>query len=188
MLVARYQLPVNYACFTIAVWCLVPPPDFRLSTLECSLIPFFLNLHQSNFISYINGKAIPIWPSLLFKNLHTMHNLKNKVEHLNSLILEGKPLDAFELYYDDEVVMQENASAPTIGKNANRQREIEFFGSITDFRGASIENVAIGNDVAMVVWNYDYTHKDWGERKYQQVSVQNWKDGKIVKEQFFYGN
>jgi len=117
-----------------------------------------------------------------------MQSLQEKVAHLNQLILEGKAMDAFELYYDDAVVMQENEQEPTVGKDANRQREIEFFGSITEFRGASVEDVAVGDNVTMVKWNYDYTHKDWGVRKYTQISVQNWKDGKIVKEQFFYAN
>lgn len=117
-----------------------------------------------------------------------MQALKEKINHLNQLVLEGKALDAFEMYYDDEVVMQENEAAPTVGKEANRNREHAFFSSITDFRGASVLNVAIGEDVTMVVWHYDYTHKDWGVRNYRQVSVQQWKDGKIVKEQFFYGN
>lgn len=117
-----------------------------------------------------------------------MQTIQEKINHLNSLVLEGKALDAFELYYDDAVVMQENESTPTVGKDLNRQREIEFFGSITEFRGAAIEKVAVGEDVSMVVWHYDYTHKDWGVRKYKQVSVQHWKEGKIVKEQFFYAN
>lgn len=117
-----------------------------------------------------------------------MQTLKDKIEHLNQLVLEGKALDAFELYYDDEVIMQENESEPTIGKHANRQREIDFFGSITEFRGANVEGIAVGENMSTVIWKFDYTHKDWGIRNYKQVSVQHWKDGKIVKEQFFYGN
>jgi len=41
---------------------------------------------------------------------------------------------------------------------------------------------------SMVQWHVDYTHKDWGVRNYKQVSVQDWKDGRIIKEQFFYGS
>ena len=69
-----------------------------------------------------------------------------------------------------------------------RKARREFFGSITEFRGAAVEDVAVGDDVTMVKWNYDYTHKDWGVRNYTQVAVQHWKDGRIVREQFFYGN
>lgn len=117
-----------------------------------------------------------------------MQTIKEKINHLNQLILEGKALEGFELYYDDAVVMQENENPATIGKDINRQREIEFFGNITEFRGANALDVATGENVSYVKWYFDYTHKDWGVRKYTQVSVQHWKDGKIVKEQFFYGN
>jgi hypothetical protein len=122
---------------------------------------------------------------ILKKNMQT---IKEKINHLNQLILEGKALEGFDLYYDDEVVMQENENPATVGKDANRQREIDFFGSITEFRGAKPLDIAIGENISYVKWHYDYTHKDWGVRKYTQVSVQHWKDGKIVKEQFFYGN
>jgi hypothetical protein len=117
-----------------------------------------------------------------------MQTLKQKIEHLNQLVLEGKSMDAFEIYYDDEVVMQDNALPPTIGKEANRQRELEFFANITEFRGAAAEGVAVGDDITTVIWHYDYTHKEWGVRNYKQVSVQHWKNGKIVREEFFYGN
>ncbi len=118
-----------------------------------------------------------------------MTTITEKLKDLNSLVLEGKALDAFEKYYHDEVSMHENDSQPTVGKEANRLREQEFFGSITEFRGAEVVQVtAINENLSLVVWKYDYTHKDWGVRNYQQVSVQHWKDGKIIREQFIYNN
>ncbi len=117
-----------------------------------------------------------------------MNTISEKITHLNQLVESGKLLDAFELYYDDEVAMQENELQPTIGKNQNRDREKQFLGNITEFRGAKALNVGVGNDTSFVTWHFDYTHKEWGTRNYKQVSVQHWKDGKIIKEQFFYGN
>jgi hypothetical protein len=117
-----------------------------------------------------------------------MSTLLEKISDLNDLVLQGKALDAFEKYYHDEVVMQENENAPTIGKEANRLREQVFFDSITEFRSARPLKVTVGEGITMVQWQYDYTHKDWGVKNYTQVSVQEWKDGKIIKEQFFYGN
>lgn len=116
-----------------------------------------------------------------------MTTLFQKITDLNDLVLQGKALEAFDAYYDDNVIMQENENAPTIGKDANRKREEEFFSSIVEFRGAKPLKVTVGENTTMVQWQYDYTHKDWGLRNYTQVSVQEWKDGKIVKEQFFYG-
>ena len=117
-----------------------------------------------------------------------MSRILEQLNDLNSLVLSGKPLEAFEKYYHDDVVMQENNAEPTIGKDANRKREKDFFGSITDFRKAAVLHVAVNENVSFVTWQYDYTHKDWGTRNYTQVSVQQWENDKIIKEQFFYGN
>lgn len=104
------------------------------------------------------------------------------------MVLQGKAMEAFEKYYHDEVTMQENNLPPTTGKDANRKREEEFFANITEFRGAQPLKVTAGEGTTMVQWHYDYTHREWGKRDYVQVSVQQWKDGKIIHEQFFYGS
>lgn len=117
-----------------------------------------------------------------------MTTLLEKISDLNDLILQEKAMEAFEKYYHDDVIMQENANPPTIGKEANRKREEVFYASLTEFRGARPLKVTVGEGITMVQWHYDYTHKDWGVRNYTQVSVQEWKDDKIIKEQFFYGS
>lgn len=117
-----------------------------------------------------------------------MSALLKQIDELNDLVLQGRSLEAFEKYYHDDVVMQENENVPTKGKEANLLREKEFYSAITEFRSAKPLKITIGEGVSMVQWHYDYTHKDWGVRNYTQVSVQEWKDGKIIREQFFYGN
>ena len=115
-----------------------------------------------------------------------MATLLEKITDLNDLVLQGKALEAFEKYYHDDVQMQENNNEPVVGKKQNREREMEFLKNITEFRGASVKGHAVGDNISFVIWTYDYTHKEWGVRNYTQVSVQNWQDGKIIKEQFYY--
>jgi hypothetical protein len=114
--------------------------------------------------------------------------LLEKINDLNKLIVHGKALEAFEKYYHEDVVMQENENPPTISKPANRKREEEFNSKISEFREAQPLKVTTGDNITMVEWHFDYTHKDWGVRNYNQVSVQEWSDGKIVKEIFYYGS
>lgn len=117
-----------------------------------------------------------------------MKTLQEKITTLNSLVLSGKPLEAFERFYHPDVAMQENEHEPVVGKDANRRREVEFFSNVTGFsENARPLEIAIGENLTMVKWHYDYMHKDWGKKNYTQVSIQHWKDGQIVKEQFFYG-
>ena len=117
-----------------------------------------------------------------------MNTTETNIEELNALVLNGKTMEAFEKFYHQDVQMQENENPPVIGKEANREREQEFLNNVSEFRNASVEGVASNGNISFVIWNYDYTHKQWGERNYRQVSVQHWKDGQIVKEQFFYAN
>jgi hypothetical protein len=84
-----------------------------------------------------------------------METIKEKVEKMTQLILGGKAMDAFETFYHADVVMQENESTPTIGKEANRNRELEFFANITDFRKAQVQGVAIGENLSTVIWQFD---------------------------------
>jgi SnoaL-like domain len=117
-----------------------------------------------------------------------MENLKTLVDQLNQMILDGKIMDAFEKFYADDVVMQDNDYPQRVGKDENRKFEEAFVSSLTEFRGARVENVIISDGIAVVEWWFDYTHKEYGVRNYKQVAVQRWKDGKIVEEKFYYNN
>ena len=118
----------------------------------------------------------------------TESQIKTSLADLNSLVIKGKLMDAFEKYYHEDIEMQENSNAPVKGKDTNRIRELEFLSNVTEFRKASVAELAVNGNTSFVIWSYDYTHKEWGMRNYTQVSVQHWKDSKIIKEQFFYGN
>ena len=51
-----------------------------------------------------------------------MSAVKQLEQELNQMILSGKALEAFEKFYADDLVMQENDQPPRIGKAANRER------------------------------------------------------------------
>ena len=114
-------------------------------------------------------------------------SLEKRVNDLNQRILEGKILDAFEKFYAENVTMQENENEATEGKAACRVNEITFVEGITEFRNAEIKSVLISDNLSVTEWFFDFSHKDWGNRTYTQLSVQRWnEDGQIVNEKFYY--
>jgi hypothetical protein len=108
------------------------------------------------------------------------------VTDLNQMLVDNKPLEAFEKFYHPNVMMQDNHNPPTIGKDANREREKLFYGNITELRRNIPIKVAIGDNCTMVEWLMDFTHKEWGVVLLHQVSVQVWEGNQIIKENFFY--
>ena len=47
--------------------------------------------------------------------------------------------------------------------------------------------VAVGEGTTMVEWQLTLELKEGSEQQYTQVAVQEWKDGHIVKEKFYFG-
>lgn len=117
-----------------------------------------------------------------------MEALQLSVNELNQMILDGKILEAFEKFYAEDVVMQDNNYPQRIGKDESRKFEEAFVKGLTEFRGAKLLNTIISDGIVVSEWFMDYTHTDFGVRTYNQVSVQRWKEGKIIEEKFYYNN
>lgn len=105
----------------------------------------------------------------------------------NRMILEGKGMEAFEKFYADDVVMQENNDEPTKGKDANRQREEEFFGMVDELNALELHSWAAEGNVSFGEWTYDVTFQDGNRVKWSQVHRRVWSDdGKVVHERFYH--
>lgn len=105
---------------------------------------------------------------------------------LNQKLLSGKMMEAFEQYYADDVVMQENSDAPCAGKDANRKRELDFVTQIQEVHGFALADSAVSDDTSFSQWSSDVTFKNGFRFSNTQVAVRKWKNGKIVHERFFY--
>ena len=113
-------------------------------------------------------------------------SIRNDVQAVIDGILQGEILETFDRYYADDVVMSENGTDERKGKEQNRQYEEAFVGSVT-FHAAEVHSVLVDGNSAAIEWSLDFTPND-GERLVQrQVAVQEWKDGKIVRETFYHG-
>ena len=102
------------------------------------------------------------------------------------LILSGDIMGAFDKYYAEDVVMQENSAEPFVGKAFNRDREQQFVNSIAEFHGAAVLSSAVNGNTSFSEWEMDVTFQGGFRMKLAQVAVRTWKDGQIVRERFYY--
>ena len=119
-------------------------------------------------------------------NAASQPDVKTLDDQLNQQILSGAILEAFERFYADEVVMQENADAPKIGKEACRQAERAALGAVEQFHGVKLLGNAVNGDTSYSEWEFDATYKGGGRVKLTQVAARRWKDALIVHERFYY--
>ena len=116
-----------------------------------------------------------------------MSQLNYQVEKLNKLILAGNTLPAMELYYADDVEMQENEDPPRKGKLLCLEQEREALQQVTSLQ-CKLLNQAI-DSVAQVVfseWEFTIVNNNNQQHILREVSVQQWNEGKIVREKFYY--
>lgn len=113
--------------------------------------------------------------------------VKENVNALNKMLNQGKILEAFDKFYADDIVMQENYDEPRLGRQANREYEENFVNYVEEM-SAECHFVAVDEaaGVAVTEWNYDMKFKDGNAAERLQRSIQHWNDGKVVREQFLY--
>lgn len=103
---------------------------------------------------------------------------------LNQMVLEGRILEAFDRHDDDAVEMKESGAPPTVGKLANRARDVALMDSIAQFRARLLGSGASG-DRSYSQWTIALTFKNGDTVTMQQVAAREWRNGKVIHERFY---
>jgi ketosteroid isomerase-like protein len=111
---------------------------------------------------------------------------KAAVEDLIANVVGGKALEAFDRYYADDVTMQENEQPPRAGKAACRTFEEDFLSKIKAVRTYVCDGYVISGNKAFIVYRIDADHAEWGTLNMSEVAIQEWSNGKVVREKFVY--
>ena len=95
-------------------------------------------------------------------------------------------MDAMHEFYAENVVMEEPMYGRTEGLAANLTREEGFVNSVKEFKGFSVVRKATGETSAFYENTMDWVGVDGKTYHIEQVAVQEWHNGKIVHERFYY--
>ena len=113
-------------------------------------------------------------------------------EELVSFCRVGKNLEAINQLYSPDIVSVEsmgNEQMPREMKGIDAiMAKNKWWSENNTVNGATIEGPFIGdNDKFAVYYNYDVTSKQTGQRnQMEEMALYTVKDGKVVREQFFY--
>ena len=116
-----------------------------------------------------------------------MTKLKDSVDKLNALLKEGKIMEAFEKYYNQDVTIHVDGNAPITGKE--QKREMIFLQEIEKLNSADIKSVTFGgtdDNVSMTEWAINIENKEGQQKTIYRVNVQHWKDNKIINEKIYF--
>ncbi len=112
--------------------------------------------------------------------------LQDRLEDLFSYIREGRILDAMNEFYAEDATMQENSLPPTVGRDANYEREKQFLSTVKDWQRFDVTAKGVGDDVTFYETVMDWVTTDDTPVHVEQVVVAKWKDGKIISERYYH--
>lgn len=109
------------------------------------------------------------------------------LKHLNELIIQGETLKAMELYYAENVTMQENTEIPRKGKAVCLAQEKQNRSKTHSLHCTLIsQEVDTQKGCVRSVWEFEYTTHEAETYRLREISIQYWEKGTVLQEQFIY--
>lgn len=109
--------------------------------------------------------------------------IATSVEELVSLALEGKWELAFEKFYHPDFEKTDLDGIPVVGMEQNLTNGRAFSAKISNVRDFSCTGKIVKDNRSFIVWSFDFD-LDGSPFKVLEVAIQDWENGKIVKERF----
>ncbi|WP_309640260.1 SnoaL-like domain-containing protein [Flavobacterium sp.] len=113
----------------------------------------------------------------------TEQQISSAVDELAALVVEGKWEIAFEKFYHENVEKTDLDGIPVEGKAQNLANGREFVSKISNVRDFSFSGKVVKGNRSFLVWSFDFD-VDGQPLKIIEVAIQDWEDGKIIRERF----
>ena len=114
-----------------------------------------------------------------------MKSLEATVNEFINLVRQLKFQEAHQ-FYSEDVINVENEGEPVAGLAAKTEKEEELLEYFTDISAEPLHSI-VSDNMSVIEWRYKFTAKQTGEKfDYIQLSLQRWKNGKIIHERHHY--
>jgi len=93
-----------------------------------------------------------------------------------------------ELFHADAISIEPEGMPDSVTKGLDgiKAKAEMWAGMVEESHGGEVSDPVVADDFFSIMMSYDVTFKDRGRVKESEICVYEVKDGKIVKEQFFY--
>jgi hypothetical protein len=115
----------------------------------------------------------------------TTQQIEIAVEEIVALALSGKGAEAWEKFYHPDVEKIDLDGTSIQSKEKVLAANQSLLSNITEVRTYAHVGSLVKGNRSFIVWDVDFDVKGSGTIKTTEVCIQDWEDGKIIKERFF---
>jgi hypothetical protein len=113
-------------------------------------------------------------------------SIRANVEQLIHLAESGEFLTAIETFYAPHATMQENNQPPRVGLPALLENERQALKRFKHIHHNKAVSFVVDGDRAAINWVFEFSLEDGRRIRLDEVAYQEWQDGKIIREKFYY--
>ena len=101
-------------------------------------------------------------------------------------VVSGAHAEAVEVFYTPGATMQENQSAPRVGRDANAANERRVLSRVKSVHTTCVRPVLVNGDHVVIRWIFRFERLDGTVVQMEELAWQRWEGERIAEETFFY--
>ena len=117
-------------------------------------------------------------------------NYREQFARLSKLQKSGDNEECWNDFYTQDILRRITGLEPLVGRDACRQQVQHFIDSLKGTPKTKLTAIAFDdeNQVSIVEFQHDFSHKEWGEISQMQTHIQRWREGRIYEENIYIIN
>lgn len=108
------------------------------------------------------------------------------LERFIALVEQNLHVEAVEGFYTADASMQENQSAPRVGRESHVANERRVLSKAKAVTSRCIRPVLVNGDHVVIRWVFRFEWLDGSVTQMEELAYQRWEGERIAQETFFY--
>ena len=108
------------------------------------------------------------------------------LERFIALVEQNAHIEAVEGFYTTDASMQENQSAPRIGRDSHVANERRVLARAKTLMSRCVRPVFVSGDKVVIRWIFRFEWLDGTVTHMEELAYQRWEGERIAEETFFY--
>lgn len=108
------------------------------------------------------------------------------LERFIALVERNAHVEAVEAFYTAEASMQENQSAPRVGRDNHVANERRVLAKAKALTSQCVRPVFVYGDKVVIRWVFRFEWLDGTVTRMEELAYQRWEGERIAEETFFY--
>jgi len=108
------------------------------------------------------------------------------LEQFIALVESNAHVEAVERFYTADASMQENQSAPRVGRDSHAANERRVLAKAKSLSSTCVRPVFVSGDKVVIRWIFQFEWHDGTVTRMEELAYQRWAGERIEEETFFY--